>query len=283
MAKITRALISVSDKTGVIEFSKQLASYGRRDSLYRGYGQTAAGRRCSGQGRFAVHRVSRNARRPGQDTTPQGARRAFGKAERSRTREAMKKYGIEPIDLVVVNLYPFEQTVCQDGLHPGRGHREHRYRRPDHVPVGSQEFPDVTVLVCDPADYPLVLDEMTATAGSVSAKTKLWLGGEGGFSTPAAYDGAISNYLGARLGKRSKALSWPHLQSRLKRRRTCATAKIHSRLPPSMWRAISANRGFCVKCRSSCRARNFLLTISLIWTLLSRLVKEFDQSACGHH
>ena len=105
-------------------------------------GGTAAAlarRRARRQGRRRAHRLSRDDGRPGEDAASQGARRAARRArQRGARRAGRQQHGIAPIDLLVVNLYPFEATVAQ-GRRLRRVHREHRHRRPGDDPRRGQE------------------------------------------------------------------------------------------------------------------------------------------------
>ena len=81
---------------------------------------------------------------------------------------AMREHGIEPIDLLVVNLYPFAATIARPDCTLSRKHREHRHRRTGHAARGGEEPCRVTVLV-DPADYASVLAEIEASGEHVDA------------------------------------------------------------------------------------------------------------------
>jgi phosphoribosylaminoimidazolecarboxamide formyltransferase/IMP cyclohydrolase len=112
----------------------------------------------------------------------------------------MKEYGIEPIDMVVVNLYPFEATVEKEGCTMEEAIENIDIGGPTMLRSAAKNYPDVTVIV-DHADYRRVLAEMTENNGAVGVKTNFNLAVKV-FQHTAAYDGAISNYLGARLGEK---------------------------------------------------------------------------------
>ena len=128
---IRRALLSVSDKTGLVDLARGLAEPRRRADLHRRHPQ-GAGRRRSGRARHCRgDRLSRDARRPGQDAAPARPRRHPRRPRQSRsTPRPSPAQGIEPIDLVVCNLYPFEATVARPGSDARGDRREHRHRRP---------------------------------------------------------------------------------------------------------------------------------------------------------
>ena len=197
MAQITRALISVSDKSGVVEFSRQLAEYGVE---LLSTGGTAKLLREAG---LTVKDVSEFTGFPemldGRVKTlhPKVHGGLLGMRSNPEHVAKMKEHGIENIDMVVVNLYPFEATTARKGCHLEDAIENIDIGGPSMLRSAAKNFPDVTVLV-DSADYAQVLDEMKATAGTVSATTNFALAVKV-FQHTAAYDGAISNYLGARL------------------------------------------------------------------------------------
>ena len=203
MAKITRALISVSDKTGVIEFSKQLAGYGVE---ILSTGGTAKLLREAG---LTVKDVSEFTGFPemldGRVKTlhPKVHGGLLGMRGNPAHVAKMKEHGIENIDMVVVNLYPFEATVANEGCRLEDAIENIDIGGPTMLRSAAKNYPDVTVLV-DHADYAKVLEEMATTLGTVSLATNFGLAVKV-FQHTAAYDGAISNYLGARLGEKPQA------------------------------------------------------------------------------
>ena len=199
MAHITRALISVSDKTGIIGFSRELAGYGVE---ILSTGGTAKLLRDAG---LAVKDVSEFTGFPemldGRVKTlhPKVHGGLLGMRSNPEHVAKMKEHGIENIDMVVVNLYPFESTVAKEGCNLEDAIENIDIGGPTMLRSAAKNYPDVTVLV-DCADYAKVLDEMKATGGAVAARTNFGLAVKV-FQHTAAYDGAISNYLGARLGE----------------------------------------------------------------------------------
>lgn len=197
MAKITRALISVSDKNGIIEFSRQLAGYGVE---LLSTGGTAKLLREAG---LTVKDVSEFTGFPemldGRVKTlhPKVHGGLLGMRSNPEHVAKMKEHGIENIDMVVVNLYPFEATTAREGCRLEDAIENIDIGGPTMLRSAAKNYPDVTVLV-DSADYARVLEEMKASAGAVSAATNYALAVKV-FQHTAAYDGAISNYLGARL------------------------------------------------------------------------------------
>ena len=115
---IKRALVSVTDKTGVVEFCRALAErVRRRDRLDRRHRQGARRRRRARAPDRRPHRLSRDDGRPRQDAASQGARwSARAPRRRPSTWPQADEHGIGMIDMVVVNLYAFEATVAREGV-----------------------------------------------------------------------------------------------------------------------------------------------------------------------
>lgn len=198
MAKITRALISLSDKTGIVEFARELAGYGVE---ILSTGGTAKLLRDSG---LAVKDVSEFTGFPemldGRVKTlhPKVHGGLLGMRGNPEHVATMKQHGIEPIDMVVVNLYPFEATVANPACTLADAIENIDIGGPTMLRSAAKNNADVTVLV-DPADYRPILDEMKANGGAVSRESNFRLAVKV-YQHTAAYDGAISNWLGARLG-----------------------------------------------------------------------------------
>ena len=199
MAKITRALISVSDKTGVLEFAQGIAQYGVE---ILSTGGTAKMLREAG---LSVKDVSEFTGFPemldGRVKTlhPKVHGGLLGMRSNPEHVAKMQEHGIEPIDMVVVNLYPFEATVAKEGCTLEDAIENIDIGGPTMLRSAAKNNPDVTVIV-DHADYGKVLSEMAANEGTVSKQTNFGLAVKV-FQHTAAYDGAISNYLGGRLGE----------------------------------------------------------------------------------
>lgn len=199
MAKITRALISVSDKTGIVAFSQALAGYGVE---ILSTGGTAKLLREAG---LSVKDVSEFTGFPemldGRVKTlhPKVHGGLLGIRSNPEHRAKMQEHGIEPIDMVVVNLYPFEATVAKPDCSLEEAIENIDIGGPTMLRSAAKNNHDVTVLV-DAADYAAVLEEMAATAGCVSEKTNFRLAVKV-YQHTSAYDGAISNWLGVRLGE----------------------------------------------------------------------------------
>ena len=195
MPKIKRALISVSDKKGIVDFAKRLSKY---KVTILSTGGTAQSLRESN---ITVEDVSHYTGFPemldGRVKTlhPKIHGGLLGQRSNPEHVKKMKEHGIEPIDMVVVNLYPFEATVAKETCHLEEAIENIDIGGPTMLRSAAKNYPDVTVIV-DPDDYKTVLDEMERNQGEVSAETNFRLAKKV-FQLTARYDGAISNYLGS--------------------------------------------------------------------------------------
>ncbi|HEV2424807.1 MAG TPA: bifunctional phosphoribosylaminoimidazolecarboxamide formyltransferase/IMP cyclohydrolase [Terriglobia bacterium] len=193
MKKISRALLSVSDKTGVGEFAAGLAALGVE---ILSTGGTAKLLRTHG---LKVRDVSEVTGFPemmdGRVKTlhPKIHGGLLGVRANPEHVRQMKEQGIDPIDMVVVNLYPFEKTAARPGVPFAEIIENIDIGGPSMIRSAAKNYADVAVLV-DPADYALVLEEMQSSGGSVSNTTRAHLARKA-FATTAAYDGAISTTL----------------------------------------------------------------------------------------
>ena len=198
MAKIKRALISVSDKTGVVELANELSSFGVE---LLSTGGTAKMLRDSG---LQVKDVSEFTGFPemldGRVKTlhPKVHGGLLGMRENPEHVAKMQEHGIEPIDMVVVNLYPFEATVANPDCSLEDAIENIDIGGPTMLRSAAKNNRDVTVLV-DASDYAGVIAEMKAHSGAVSRESNFRLAVKV-YQHTAAYDGAISNWLGQRLG-----------------------------------------------------------------------------------
>jgi len=199
MPTIKRALISVSDKTGVLDFARELAGFGVE---ILSTGGTAKLLRDAG---LAVKDVAEFTGFPemldGRVKTlhPKVHGGLLGRRDNPAHVAKMAEHGIEPIDLVAVNLYPFEATVAKAGCTLEDAIENIDIGGPTMLRSAAKNHRDVTVLV-DAADYAGVLAEMRAAGGAVSRATNFRLAVKV-YQHTAAYDGAISNWLGKQLGE----------------------------------------------------------------------------------
>jgi len=206
MTVIKTALLSVSDKTGVVEFARALAGRGIK---MLSTGGTAKLLHDSG---IAVTEVSDHTGFPemldGRVKTlhPTIHGGILVRRDLPAHVEAIRRAGIETIDLVVVNLYPFTQTIARAGCTLEEAIENIDIGGPAMVRSAAKNHAHVAV-VTDPADYAAVLHEIQTTNGAVGAPMRFALA-QKAFSHTAAYDGAISNYLTA-LGSDGRRADFP--------------------------------------------------------------------------
>jgi len=208
MAAIQRALISVSDKSGIVEFAGQLHNAGVE---ILSTGGTA--KLLSDNG-IAVIEVSDYTGFPemmaGRVKTLHPKVHGGILGRRGSDDAVMQEHGIPPIDMVVVNLYPFEQTVANPDCDLATAIENIDIGGPTLIRAAAKNHAAVTVLV-DNADYAKVLEEMAASQGEVSAATRFRLAVKT-FEHTARYDGAIANYLGTLTNDGEKE-AFPHTLS----------------------------------------------------------------------
>ncbi|EGQ7758469.1 bifunctional phosphoribosylaminoimidazolecarboxamide formyltransferase/IMP cyclohydrolase [Vibrio vulnificus] len=189
---IRRALISVSDKTGIVEFAQALAERGV-DILSTG----GTARLLAEQG-IAVTEVSDYTGFPemmdGRVKTLHPKVHGGVLGRRGQDDEVMEKHGINPIDMVVVNLYPFAETVAKEGCTLADAVENIDIGGPTMVRSAAKNHKDVTIVV-NASDYHRVLTEMDANDKSLTLETRFDLA-IAAFEHTAAYDGMIANYFG---------------------------------------------------------------------------------------
>ena len=194
--RVRRALISVSDKTGIADFARGLAALGIE---VISTGGTAAALRESG---LDVRDVSELTGSPeilgGRVKTLHPRLHAALLAVRDDPDHVttLKAEGIEPIDLVCVNLYPFERTVAQHGVSEEQAVENIDVGGPTMIRAAAKNHRFVAVVV-KPESYDAVLAELQETGGCVSGETRHWLANEA-FAFTARYDAAISRWFGMR-------------------------------------------------------------------------------------
>ncbi|HVU47715.1 MAG TPA: bifunctional phosphoribosylaminoimidazolecarboxamide formyltransferase/IMP cyclohydrolase [Terracidiphilus sp.] len=188
--KIRRALLSVTDKTGLVEFAQALAGYGVE---LISTGGTARALREAG---LAVKDISELTGFPemldGRVKTlhPKvhgGLLYIRGNAEHEA---AVAAHGIAPIDMVVVNLYAFEKTAAQPGVAFGHLIENIDIGGPSMVRSAAKNFEDVAI-VTQVSDYPALIAELKAGSGALRRATR-WRLAKQAFATTAAYDAAIA-------------------------------------------------------------------------------------------
>jgi phosphoribosylaminoimidazolecarboxamide formyltransferase / IMP cyclohydrolase len=193
MSKIQRAILSVTDKTGLVEFARKLAGMGVE---LVSTGGTANLLRDSG---VAVKDISELTGFPemldGRVKTlhPKVHGGILHRRENAAHRAAVEQHGIPAIDMVVVNLYAFEKTAAKPGVHFEELIENIDIGGPSMIRSAAKNFQDVAI-VTSPADYDAIAQEMNYAGGALSGATK-WRLAQKAFATTAAYDSAIASTL----------------------------------------------------------------------------------------
>src|SRR5436309_4370085 len=190
---IQRAILSVTDKTGLADFARKLSGMGVE---LISTGGTAKLLRDSG---IEVKDISDLTGFPemldGRVKTlhPKVHGGILHRREDPAHRAAVAEHGIQPIDMVVVNLYAFEKTASKSGVHFDELIENIDIGGPSMIRSAAKNFHDVAV-VTSPADYDSIADEMSRSKGELSSETK-WRLAQKAFATTAAYDSAIASTL----------------------------------------------------------------------------------------
>jgi len=193
MSKIERAVISVTDKAGSVNFAKSLSKFGVEILSTGGTARTLR------EGGIEVIDISDYTGFPemmdGRVKTlhPKVHGGLLGLRDNPEHVKTMKEHGVKPIDMVVVNLYQFERTVAKEGVTLDEAVENIDIGGPSMLRSSAKNFKFVTVIV-DPADYDVVLKEMEETGGETTLKTRFRLARKV-FALTHQYDGAISRYL----------------------------------------------------------------------------------------
>jgi phosphoribosylaminoimidazolecarboxamide formyltransferase / IMP cyclohydrolase len=194
--RVTRALLSVSDKSGLIEFARALAGYGIDLVSTGGTAKAiaAAGLKVTDVSELTGFPEMMDGRVKTLHPKVHGGLLAI--RDNAEHKEAMKSHGIAPIDLLVVNLYPFEATVdkgagfeeCIENIDIGG---------PAMIRAAAKNNDDVAVVV-EPHDYQAVLEELATNKGATTLRLRRRLAAKA-YARTAAYDAAISNWFAAQL------------------------------------------------------------------------------------
>lgn len=197
LRKIKRALISVSDKTGVVEFAGALSNLGVE---IISTGGTAKSLREAGLNVTEVSEITNfpemmDGRVKTLHPKIHGAFLAL--RDNDEHLAAMQTHGIEPIDLVVVNLYPFEETVAKDNVSLEEAVENIDIGGPAMIRSASKNWRDVAVIT-DARLYESVVQEMRETGGALRLQTRQRLAALA-YTRTASYDLAISSYLAKQL------------------------------------------------------------------------------------
>jgi phosphoribosylaminoimidazolecarboxamide formyltransferase/IMP cyclohydrolase len=191
--RIQRAILSVTDKTGLVDFARQLSGLGIE---LVSTGGTAKLLRDSG---IAVKDISELTGFPemldGRVKTlhPKVHGGILHRRENPEHTAAVAEHGIQPIDMVVVNLYAFEKTAAKPGVAFEELIENIDIGGPSMIRSAAKNFHDVAV-VTSPADYQAIADELASSGGTLTLATK-WRLAQKAFATTAAYDSAIASTL----------------------------------------------------------------------------------------
>lgn len=191
--QVRRALLSVTDKSGLVPFAQQLAAH--KIELVS-TGGTARALREAG---LAVRDISDLTEFPemldGRVKTlhPKVHGGILYIREKAEHRAAVEQHGIQPIDMVVVNLYAFEKTAAKPGAKFAEVIENIDIGGPSMVRSAAKNFEDVAI-VTSAADYDALADELGANSGGLSRETR-WRLAQKAFAVTAAYDTAIANTL----------------------------------------------------------------------------------------
>ena len=193
LRKVKRAVISVSDKTGIVDFAGKLVSFGV-EVLSTG----GTSRLLQKEG-LPVKDVSDFTGFPeimdGRVKTlhPKVHGGILGMRDNPEHQKAMKELGIEPIDMIVVNLYPFRETIARSDCTLEEAIENIDIGGPTMIRSAAKNYRDVTVIV-DAADYGRIAAELTKNDGATTEELRFELAKKV-FKMTSAYDGAIIGYL----------------------------------------------------------------------------------------
>jgi phosphoribosylaminoimidazolecarboxamide formyltransferase / IMP cyclohydrolase len=195
-APITQALLSVSDKTGLVDFARGLDAMGIKLISTGGTAKSLmeAGLPVTEVADYTGFPEMLDGRVKTLHPKIHGA--ILARRDSLEHMAALTKHAIPTIDLVVVNLYPFRQAVATPGCSLDEAIENIDIGGPTLVRAAAKNHAHVGIVV-DPADYPALLEELSASGRQLGSATRFRLA-QKAFSHTAAYDGAISNYLTAR-------------------------------------------------------------------------------------
>ena len=199
MAK--RALVSVSDKTGLVDFVSGLqaagweiiATGGTQKLLENSGIKTIGISDVTGFPEICDGRV--------KTLHPKVHGGLLARRDEESHLQALRENGIEFIDLVCVNLYPFRQTIAKEGVSMADAIENIDIGGPSMLRSAAKNYNDVTV-VCDPADYDAILAEINAT-GNTTVETRLQLSAKA-YTHTAQYDACIATYMREKAGLNEK-------------------------------------------------------------------------------
>lgn len=198
--RIQNVLVSVSDKTGLATFIPELARINPALKIYSTGGTFQALQKCLGESLAKKH-LLQVADYTGQPEMQGGLVKTLDfkiylgllseTYNPAHAADLQRVKGVA-IDMVIVNLYPFAQTIAQSGVTPEQARANIDIGGPCMVRAAAKNFLRVAS-VTDPANYPAIVTELQGTAGKLSLKTRLEMARKA-FAHTAAYDAAIAAY-----------------------------------------------------------------------------------------
>ena len=203
---IRRALISVSDKNGIVDFARELARF---DVEIISTGGTAKTLRDAG---LKVRDISEITGFPemmdGRVKTlhPRVHGGLLAIRDNADHVAALEQHGIEPVDLVVVNLYPFAETIKREGVTREEAIEQIDIGGPAMIRSAAKNSQDVAAVV-SPNQYPGIIDELKIHRGALSLNTRRQLA-QAAFDQTAQYDAMVSSYLAGSSGPLPDRLTW---------------------------------------------------------------------------
>lgn len=203
--KIRRALLSVSDKTGLVDFARALRERGAHLLSTGGTFRTLT------EAGIEVQSVESYTGSPevmsGRVKTLHPRVHGAILARAGIDDADLQRLGAQPIDLVAINLYPFESTLASAGASFGELIDKIDIGGPSMLRAAAKNHDRVSVL-CDDRDYEHVICEMDANGGAVPLETRSWLAAKA-FAHTAAYDAAIAGWLREAIHQRGAQASPP--------------------------------------------------------------------------
>jgi len=196
--KIKTALVSVSDKTGVVEFAKALSGMGVKIISTGGTAKKLSEAGIDVTGIEAVTGFPEMMNGRVKTLHPKIHGGLLGLRDKAEHTKAMEEHAIEPIDLVCVNLYPFEQTIAKEGCSFAEAIENIDIGGPSMLRSAAKNHKFVTI-VTDPGQYDDVIAEMKENDGVVSDQLRTDLA-RVAFGLTASYDTAIAKYLNKTAG-----------------------------------------------------------------------------------
>ncbi len=189
---VKRAIISVSDKTGVVDFARELVSLGYEILSTGGTAKTLAENSvpCTSVSDITGFPECLDGRVKTLHPAIHGGILAMRSNEEHMKQ--IKELGIEPIDIVAINLYPFKQTILKPDVSLEEAIENIDIGGPTMIRAAAKNWQDVAVIV-NPSDYAVIVNELKSTGG-ISKDTKFRLAGAV-FEHTAQYDALINSYL----------------------------------------------------------------------------------------